>query len=64
MFLHSNYYYLTGVVSVKDPNINNSITVFQDIRPYFQWIHGLYNKYKSYSSDNISKPNNIIMAVQ
>lgn len=55
-FLHTSSYYITGVVSVKDPNTNNSIAVFTDIKYHIQWIRELYNKHTSYASDNISKP--------
>jgi len=51
MFLHSNFYYLTGVVSLKDPNTNNSMAVFTDIKYHLQWVRELYNKYTSYASD-------------
>ncbi|XP_060870975.1 modular serine protease-like isoform X2 [Metopolophium dirhodum] len=54
-FLHTSSYYLTGVVSVKDPNTNNSIAVFTDVKHHIQWIRELYNKHTSYASDNISK---------
>jgi len=44
-FLHSKSYYLTGVVSNKDPNTNNSIAVFTEVKHHIQWIRGLYNKH-------------------
>ncbi|XP_016655958.1 modular serine protease isoform X2 [Acyrthosiphon pisum] len=44
-FLHSNSYYLTGIASVNDPNTNNSIAAFTEIKYHIQWIRGLYNKY-------------------
>lgn len=44
-FLHSGSYYLTGVVSVKDPYTNNSIAVFSEVKYHMQWIRSLYNKY-------------------
>ncbi|XP_060881631.1 uncharacterized protein LOC132953091 isoform X2 [Metopolophium dirhodum] len=44
-FLHSNSYYLTGIASVNDPNTNNSIATFTEIKYHIQWIRGLYNKY-------------------
>jgi len=44
-FLHSNSYYLTGIVSIKDPNTNNLIAVFTDVRYHIQWIRELYIKY-------------------
>jgi len=44
-FLHSNSYYLTGIVSMKDPNTDNSIAVFTEVKHHIQWIRGLYNKY-------------------
>jgi len=44
-FIHSNSYYLTGVVSIKDPTTNNSIAVFTEVKHHIQWIRGLYNKH-------------------
>lgn len=44
-FLHSNYYYLTGVVSIKDPNSNYSIAVFTDVKYHIKWIRELYNEH-------------------
>eukprot|EP00102_Acyrthosiphon_pisum_P021358 XP_016658568.1 PREDICTED: complement C1s-A subcomponent isoform X2 [Acyrthosiphon pisum] len=44
-FLHSNSYYLTGVVSIKDPNTENSIAVFTEVKYHIQWIRGLYKKH-------------------
>jgi len=45
-FLHSNSYYLTGVSSVKDPDSNNSIAVFTEVKFHVQWIRGFYNRYR------------------
>ncbi|XP_029344850.1 modular serine protease-like [Acyrthosiphon pisum] len=45
-FLHSKSYFLTGVVSIKDPTSNNSIAVLTEIKYHIQWIRGLYNKHK------------------
>ncbi|XP_029344854.1 mannan-binding lectin serine protease 2 [Acyrthosiphon pisum] len=44
-YLHSNSYYLTGVVSIKDPKTKNSIAVFTEVKYHIQWIRELYNKY-------------------
>ncbi|XP_029345751.1 mannan-binding lectin serine protease 2 [Acyrthosiphon pisum] len=44
-FLHSNSYYLTGVASVKDPEKNDSVAVFTEIKHHIQWIRRLYNKH-------------------
>lgn len=44
-FLHSNSYFLTGIVSIKDPTSNNSDAVFTDVKHHIQWIRGLYNKH-------------------
>ncbi|XP_029345047.1 uncharacterized protein LOC100574854 isoform X3 [Acyrthosiphon pisum] len=44
-FFHSDSYYLTGVVSIKDPNTTNSIAVFTEVKYHIQWIRGLFNKY-------------------
>jgi len=49
-FLHYDSYFLTGVVSIKDPNTNSSIAVFTELKYHIQWIRGLYT--------NISKSNN------
>jgi len=40
-FFHANSSYLTGLVSVKDPN--NSITVFTDIKYHIHWIRGIFD---------------------
>jgi hypothetical protein len=44
-FLHSKSYYLTGILSLKQPSSNNSIAVFTDIRRHFQWIRELRNRH-------------------
>jgi len=44
-FLHSNSYYLTGVVSIKSSNTSNSMAVFTEVKSHIQWLRGLYNKY-------------------
>jgi len=44
-FLHSNLYYLTGVVSIKDPNTNNSISIFTEVKYHIKWIRGLFYKH-------------------
>ncbi|CAI6368302.1 unnamed protein product [Macrosiphum euphorbiae] len=44
-FFHSDSYYLTGVVSIKDPNTNNLIAVFTEVNYHIQWIRGLFNKH-------------------
>jgi len=41
-FLYSNVYYLTGLASVKDPNTNNSIAVFTEVKHHIRWIRSLY----------------------
>ncbi|CAI6350599.1 unnamed protein product [Macrosiphum euphorbiae] len=47
-FLHSNFYYLTGVVSLKDPDANNSISLYTSVKYHIQWIRRLYIEYKKY----------------
>uniref|UniRef100_A0A2S2NAE1 Peptidase S1 domain-containing protein n=1 Tax=Schizaphis graminum TaxID=13262 RepID=A0A2S2NAE1_SCHGA len=42
MFLHNNSYYLTGVMSVKDPNSNDTVAVFTDIKFHIQWLRELF----------------------
>lgn len=44
-FFHSHSYYLTGVVSNKDPNSNKNIAVFTDVMYHIQWIQELHNKH-------------------
>ena len=44
-FFHYDSYYLTGVVSVKDPDSNKYIAVFTEIKYHIQWIRGLYTRY-------------------
>ncbi|XP_050434792.1 modular serine protease-like isoform X2 [Adelges cooleyi] len=51
-FVHSNLYYLAGVVSVKDPNTNDSIAVFTDVGQHVSWLRNIY---LNYSNDNISR---------
>jgi len=45
-FVHSDLYYLTGVVSSKDPETNNSIAAFTDIKSHINWIRELFVKHK------------------
>jgi len=47
-FLHSNLYYLTGVVSLKDPDANNSISLYTSVKYHIQKIRQLYIEYKKY----------------
>jgi len=47
-FLHSKSYYLTGLASIKDPNTNNSIAGFTEVKYHIQWIRGMYNKHSYY----------------
>jgi len=44
-FVHSNSYFLTGIVSMKDPNTVNSIAVFTEVKHHIQWLRGLFTKY-------------------
>jgi len=60
-FLHSDLYYLTGVVSIKDAISNNSIAVFIGLKQHIPWIRELYNRYTSYASDSISKSNKMLI---
>ncbi|XP_001942568.2 modular serine protease-like [Acyrthosiphon pisum] len=41
-FLHSQFYFLTGVVSSRDPETNNSIAIFTDVKYHIQWIRRLF----------------------
>jgi len=44
-FLHQSSYYLTGVVSIKDPNSKSSIAVFTEVKQHIQWISRLFKRY-------------------
>jgi len=44
-FLHQGSYYLTGVVSIKDPNSKNPIAVFTGVKNHMQWISRLFKRY-------------------
>ncbi|XP_016659042.1 uncharacterized protein LOC100166859 isoform X3 [Acyrthosiphon pisum] len=44
-FLHSDSYYLTGVVSSKDTDKNYSIATFTEIKYHIEWIRGLFDRY-------------------
>ncbi|KAL4123123.1 hypothetical protein QTP88_015353 [Uroleucon formosanum] len=44
-FFHHDSYYLTGIVSNKDPNSNKSIAVFTEVKYHIQWISKLFNRY-------------------
>jgi len=44
-FFHSDSYYLTGIVSIKDPSKNNSIAVFTEVKNHIRWIRELFNKF-------------------
>ncbi|XP_029345055.1 uncharacterized protein LOC100167148 isoform X2 [Acyrthosiphon pisum] len=45
-FFHSGSYYLTGLVSIKDPSTNNSIAVFTEVKYHIRWIRELFNNFK------------------
>ncbi|XP_060836525.1 modular serine protease-like isoform X2 [Rhopalosiphum padi] len=57
-FLHSDFYYLTGIVSLKDPNSNTSIAVFTNVSSHIKWLRETYKKYTSYDTDNMLVMNN------
>jgi len=44
-FFHNNSYYLTGIMSLKESESNNSITIFTEVMYHTQWLRGLYDKY-------------------
>ncbi|XP_060870192.1 transmembrane protease serine 11B-like isoform X2 [Metopolophium dirhodum] len=55
-FFHSNCYYLTGVTSgIMDPERNNSVSVFTDVKSHIQWIRGLYNRYRRQAVSSCSE---------
>jgi len=43
--LHSDFYYLNGILSSENPLKSYSIGVFTDVKYHIQWIRELYNKY-------------------
>jgi len=50
-FVHSSLHFLTGIVSVKDANTNDSIAVFTDVSHHVGWIHEIFTNY-TYASDS------------
>ncbi|KAE9523064.1 hypothetical protein AGLY_016536 [Aphis glycines] len=44
-FLHYKFYYLTGVLNLKEKSSNNSIAVFTDIKYHVEWIRKLFNEH-------------------
>lgn len=46
-FQHSNAHYLTGVVSNKNPDKNDTIALFTDVGVHIQWISNIYTNYYS-----------------
>ncbi|XP_060840496.1 uncharacterized protein LOC132921476 isoform X1 [Rhopalosiphum padi] len=46
IFLHSQSYFLTGILSLKQQFSNNSIAVFTDVKNHVQWIHEKYKKHQ------------------
>ncbi|XP_026810548.1 uncharacterized protein LOC113552077 isoform X1 [Rhopalosiphum maidis] len=46
-FLQSSYHYLTGIASLRNPESNNSVSAFTDLKPHIQWIRKLYDTYSS-----------------
>ncbi|XP_050054368.1 modular serine protease-like [Aphis gossypii] len=51
-FVHSSLHFLTGIVSVKDANTNDSIAVFTDVSRHVGWINEIFSNY-TYASDSI-----------
>ncbi|XP_050529012.1 modular serine protease-like [Daktulosphaira vitifoliae] len=43
-FIHDNKYYLRGIVSLNDPNANDSIALFTDIKRHLSWLLNIYLK--------------------
>ncbi|XP_060836504.1 uncharacterized protein LOC132919163 isoform X2 [Rhopalosiphum padi] len=58
-FLHSDFYFLTGIMSVRESNANNSIALFTNVMLHIKWLHELYNKYGSFGSDTMLVTNNV-----
>ncbi|XP_060869972.1 uncharacterized protein LOC132944560 [Metopolophium dirhodum] len=44
-FSHSKLYYLTGVVSLREADANNSIALFTSVHYHIEWIRRLYTTY-------------------
>lgn len=44
-YKHSFYYFLTGIVSVKEKSSSSSIAAFTDIQKHIQWIRSIYVKH-------------------
>jgi len=42
---HNGLQYLTGIVSVKDPNSNSAFAVFTDVSHHIEWVSNIYNNY-------------------
>jgi len=51
---HNSLHFLTGVVSVKEANTNDSIAVFTDVSRHVAWIHEIYTNY-TYASESFSR---------
>lgn len=49
-------YFLTGVLSIKDPNSNSSIAAFTDVRTHIKWIRSLYDKHVETSERIVYNP--------
>lgn len=65
-FEHDNLQYLTGVVSLKDLQINNSVALFTDVNYNSRWICDAIRNYTDVKSDcqyfaYYNKYNNIIL---
>jgi len=44
IFLHSNSYFLTGILCLKVNEINDTVLIFTDIKYHVQWIRGILNE--------------------
>lgn len=42
---HNGLYYLTGIVSIKNTQANDSIALFTDIFYHISWINDIYIKH-------------------
>lgn len=58
-YVHNSLSYLTGIVSVKDPNTNDSVAVFTDINFHVRWIREIYTNF-TYASENTSRANTLV----
>lgn len=57
IFLQRSLYYLTGVFSIKDYEIEDSVAVYSDVRYHIKWIHDIYVNHTN-TNCNVASPKN------